>query len=884
MKKRTVFAGLIFLLFLSLAFLGCPGAETKEIEVIKEVPIDKTPEYGISIDRNALYFFAPVNSPVTSPGSVSIVIGNIGTKATGDLDVKINGNTWLKGSRDPEEQDGSGSFFTDTASLRSIAPGKSTTLTISAIEFLNPTVTFPSYIQPAVVEIEISNSNIKKTVIKYTVGTYQSTAAAVGLFDTNNFPEVPRVGAVFPVYPPPDSILVSIDSRVAMFEGTDIRFISEGQVTVGYITGNGKTIDYIGEDNWKADPFVFNFQRIFVTKANPFWIEKAVMGDAANQIDVFFSEPVKNIDATKFLLLNTDRNMSERLDRSNTGGDVVPLLPFASSGGGLLIAPSGHANGTIQMRFAEKDFTDTTVNPTVDYKGPVKRDAEGKVWRLNIGPEKLGYNPQFDGRKFPRIDYGSIVRLAVIEAGAAVHATDNTPLPKIESVIVDVSKIGMSAIRASDDQLAAAGFYQSFGVNAAGIPGYHSSQTATEKITFPDNATDPDYKDGDEYLLRNALVYINKINSTSASPANTRNRGWIVVLDKDQIMDLAGTGNTVTSAFPNASFNGKFNDSVLRISAVTGAVSGTKTSGKVTVTWTAKGGLTARNGLSIWINGGGTNAATSKLVFDGGGTAAANPVKDMNRWVGADAGGKVILDSAVIFENLVFEAALPTWGGAGLFVIGQASGAAFIVNNAVIRNNKVKTTNNGDNSGEVPTGATWPSTPFAGGISVSMGGVLVIYGGEISNNTAESTTNKLPRAGGVVVGTPNISNNSEYVWNSMFFMTGGKISNNTAGGNDCTAAGGIFAGSSVFQKIGGEVTGNSVTGNKGALDGPQVASVIRLYTQQPSAANYPRDHVELYKGNVDANTSLFLDYNGVNSVNRLNPPIAPLWWVSKWDK
>ena len=97
---------------------------------------------------------------------------------------------------------------------------------------------------------------------------------------------------------------------------------------------------------------------------------------------------------------------------------------------------------------------------------------------------------------------------------------------------------------------------------------------------------------------------------------------------------------------------------------------------------------------------------------------------------------------------------------------------------------------NGTITGNAGTGS-------GGGVSL-MYGTFIMYGGEISGNTASM-------GGGV------------NMYEASFTMYGGKISDNTASGNNSPDGGGVRVLGRTFTMYGGEISGNTATGSGGGV-------------------------------------------------------------------
>jgi hypothetical protein len=79
--------------------------------------------------------------------------------------------------------------------------------------------------------------------------------------------------------------------------------------------------------------------------------------------------------------------------------------------------------------------------------------------------------------------------------------------------------------------------------------------------------------------------------------------------------------------------------------------------------------------------------------------------------------------------------------------------------------------------------------------------------GEISGNTASSSSSSDVYGGGVYVGS------------GTFTMSGGEISGNTASSSYAAYGGGVFVGSGTFTMSGGEISGNTASSSYAAYGG-----------------------------------------------------------------
>ena len=106
-----------------------------------------------------------------------------------------------------------------------------------------------------------------------------------------------------------------------------------------------------------------------------------------------------------------------------------------------------------------------------------------------------------------------------------------------------------------------------------------------------------------------------------------------------------------------------------------------------------------------------------------------------------------------------------------------------------------------------------------GGVHVSSYGTFTMTGGEISDNTASSSSGGVhvysygtfTMTGGEISGNTATSGGGVYVDRGMFNMTGGEISGNTA----TSSGGGVYVTGSTFTMTGGEISGNTAASGGG---------------------------------------------------------------------
>ena len=160
----------------------------------------------------------------------------------------------------------------------------------------------------------------------------------------------------------------------------------------------------------------------------------------------------------------------------------------------------------------------------------------------------------------------------------------------------------------------------------------------------------------------------------------------------------------------------------------------------------------------------------------------------------------------------------------------------------------------------------------------------------------EASGSSLPVAIGVSLGWVTMNQNSRlyFGFNNFFYMTGGKIINNTVIGNGTTAAAVIVGG--VFQKTGGEISGNTVIG-AGNIGG-QVAVIRQAHSVQHGAVqstglpssgttgNLLLSRASVRKADAGPDVSLFVDWGGMPPQGRdMLPMKVPEWWgdYDNWE-
>ena len=241
-------------------------------------------------------------------------------------------------------------------------------------------------------------------------------------------------------------------------------------------------------------------------------------------------------------------------------------------------------------------------------------------------------------------------------------------------------------------------------------------------------------------------------------------------------------------------------------------------------------------------------------------------------------GGKLILDGGELREN----AASAANGGGGVQMGGGNYGAILLINGGKITGNQFTSTAFGNESA-------------AGGINLNQYGIVVMHGGEISNNTLTQSGGTLgaasgPRAGGIAARNDSNQNHS----NGSFYMTGGEIrGNKVVGAYDAASAGGVIV-NGTFQKVGGTIYGSD-HGNQNyrntteftALVSAGAAAVInKAATRNPDPAavltNPDRPEAVVRDTTTGPDDTLFLDSrksaHGSAGIN-----LVPAWAESFWD-
>ena len=247
-------------------------------------------------------------------------------------------------------------------------------------------------------------------------------------------------------------------------------------------------------------------------------------------------------------------------------------------------------------------------------------------------------------------------------------------------------------------------------------------------------------------------------------------------------------------------------------------------------------------------------------------------------------GGSIIMDGGEIREHLCLRPAGTTGEnndihGGAIRLGGGKRGGYLIINGGKITENTAKFRSGGSPS---------ISNGGAGGIIVLQYGVVVMTGGEISNNTMDITdASAIPGsalAGGIMANT----NNAQRHGNASFFMTGGEISGNrvTPGSYTVGSAGGVLI-SGTFQKTGGTIygadAGDTTRRNITTLIGNRASAV---FVSGSTGANPGTPAAGSVHGKREdtagPEVTLFVEsYKSGTSTTAVNT--VPDWATSYWD-
>jgi hypothetical protein len=289
----------------------------------------------------------------------------------------------------------------------------------------------------------------------------------------------------------------------------------------------------------------------------------------------------------------------------------------------------------------------------------------------------------------------------------------------------------------------------------------------------------------DGSLLQNALNYM------ESNVAEKTDQTWVVVLDTNQTI---GTNRITGGDYPG---------STLIITNASAAATD-----NVTVTINAGNHLTSRNELTIIL---GENVTYKS----GTGRSADAMIRVMDA-------GKLILDGAEISGSSLTTPASSGDTGALIRIGGGSNAPYFIINSGKITGNSI-------------TNDTGAGNAVSSIIGLSDYGVVVMHGGEISNNTVTGSSTK-PLAGAI---SSRIDGGAGRNQNNGIFITGGDIKNNTVTktGADTVATSGAILMGGVFQKTGGTIEGNSTSADNGNVKAGQIAVIIGGWTANPDATN-----------------------------------------------
>jgi hypothetical protein len=331
-------------------------------------------------------------------------------------------------------------------------------------------------------------------------------------------------------------------------------------------------------------------------------------------------------------------------------------------------------------------------------------------------------------------------------------------------------------------------------------------------------------------------------NDTAQSSDPGPNEGDVITLVLD--------GNqTLTKEFPFGSYQknqkliGNKNGATFIITTVVGTVD------DVVILTKGKSPFSARHSMA-WI-------IDEHIVFDG---------ENVNGgFIYIADGGKVVLDGGVIRGN---NNTYYQYGG--LRLGGGNWGGYLIINSGKITGNRTNF-------------STTASQSASGGIVIDQYGIVVMNGGEISNNEASGNSAGM-RAGAVVCleGTASGYANAYHAAGS-FFMTGGVIKGNkvlSTNGNIASAGGVLVSGT--FQKVGGIIygddTGDPSLDNTTAMTGNiSVSAAAVLNAPGLNAAATAKRN-----GTASETVSLYVDsYKPTNTSAGINS--VPTWAESFWD-
>jgi hypothetical protein len=241
-------------------------------------------------------------------------------------------------------------------------------------------------------------------------------------------------------------------------------------------------------------------------------------------------------------------------------------------------------------------------------------------------------------------------------------------------------------------------------------------------------------------------------------------------------------------------------------------------------------------------------------------------------------GGKLILDGGILQNNTASSAN----GGGGVTMGGGNFGSILLINSGKITGNQFTSTTFGNESA-------------AGGVNLNQYGIVVMHGGEISNNTLTQSGGSPggtsgPRAGGIAERNDSNQNHS----NGSFYMTGGEIrGNKTVGAYAVASAGGVIV-NGTFQKVGGTIYGSdhgnvnyrNTTEFTASVKAGAAAVINKAATSNPNpgaALTSPdRPEAVVRDTTTGPNDTLFLDSrkaaHGQAGIN-----LVPDWAESFWD-
>jgi hypothetical protein len=427
--------------------------------------------------------------------------------------------------------------------------------------------------------------------------------------------------------------------------------------------------------------------------------------------------------------------------------------------------------------------------------------------------------------------HGEILRLASTDSGAATDPAGNA-LPVILQFIVN-NKV--KRVRNAFES----------------TPGLYKNGTLITAVTNGD---------GDD-MYQNAMQYLTKSQSFSGTGViPSPNDVYILVLDTNQTITTSPTWWGYAAGSGLAAAHAQNGGSWYIITTPPG------TYNDITITNAGTGAaFQGRNGTVLVIE--------DHVVFEQkAGTSIANALVQMMD------GGSIILDGGAIQNNVNQRNTTAAGQNNDLFAGGIRFGGGSYAGYLIINSGKI--TNNTARFGITPNGET---NGAAGGIITQQYGVIVMNGGEISNNTLDVAgfTPKTALAGGVMGSTDTAQHHA----NLSFFMTGGEIFGNRVIGSTAAvaSAGGVMA-SGTFQKNGGTIygadSGDASKHNTTSLTGNKASAV---YVSGAAGSNPSGSGTVKREDTADPGVTLFVE-SIKTSTSAKGQNTVPTWATSFWDE